>query len=380
MADKLITGESQKTLSTWLSEWKNILPEVSSWLKLLALVVLVAATCIIIAMLITPTDNRNFSVYPYTLIGLLLVVIIGIFIDQKGQRTTSRQEVEGTLAISNVNEIEIKRKTNPVVGKNQNFTDSRLEFKVYSPEKEGWKKAQSLKWEEFLANIGYKLDNEKLDQLKQATVLNRPFGKMFIEAEIVSFQYGEAISIEFIDDSSTPEIEDYIVNYSDFLAHSGISPMPDENIKAMRKEIFQGTMDQAEFKFPISMNIHVLNKDSGLEKGIKPNLGNLLRSMLIFSYDPIEQISSFQNSIIWITRSKMLNVKVNGSEENFTIYRTYKLIEAKNNFYILQIQWSPQADPEIEVWSELQAMLDSFELMKSPAGHPEKTIQVKNKS
>jgi len=59
----------------------------------------------------------------------------------------------------------------------------------------------------------------------------------------------------------------------------------------------------------------------------------------------------------------MLNVKVNNVKGNFSIYRSYKLIETKEKLILLQIQWSPESDSAIEIWNELRSMLDSFAIV-----------------
>jgi hypothetical protein len=76
----------------------GVLGAISDWLKLLALVVLVCEAVIIIAMRTTPESNPLAAWYPVFMILLLLVVVVGVFVDRFAQLTTERiQKVLATL-------------------------------------------------------------------------------------------------------------------------------------------------------------------------------------------------------------------------------------------------------------------------------------------
>lgn len=69
-------------------ERASILEAVSDWLKLLALVVLVSEGFLLAAMSLGPADDPLRGYYPLLMLVLLLVVVVGIFVDRAGERRT----------------------------------------------------------------------------------------------------------------------------------------------------------------------------------------------------------------------------------------------------------------------------------------------------
>lgn len=63
------------------------IPLITNWLKLLALVVLVAEAVILAAMSMTPDSNPLKSWYPVFMLLFLLVPVIGLFYDRQMERT-----------------------------------------------------------------------------------------------------------------------------------------------------------------------------------------------------------------------------------------------------------------------------------------------------
>lgn len=354
-----INEGNQKVLTSWFQEWSKILPAISTWLILLGLIVLVAATFIIIAMLITPKDDRNFAIYPYALLGLLLIIIIGVFFDRKNERDTKKRE--GTLDITNENKVIITEKTSKnVLEKDQNFTDSRLGFKMYYPNQENWQKPQYLEYKNFIIKLGLISNDTQGDEFINTIKSNHPYGNMVVKSDNIIFQYGEDLEIEFLTDSTTQEIEDYLKRLGNYLKDKGNELPTEEDKQDLRQKLFLGNLGIDKLNFSISLTIQIMLKSLSIDSMAKPNLPNLLKALIASTQEPIDQLSTFNDSIIWITRTKMLNVKVNNVKGNFSIYRSYKLIETKEKLILLQIQWSPESDSAIEIWNELRSMLDSF--------------------
>jgi len=112
--------------------------------------------------------------------------------------------------------------------------------------------------------------------------------------------------------------------------------------------------------FQVGLTIQVLEKKFAINSFEKPTLPNILRTIITATQEPIEQLSSSENSILVITKSKLLDIKINERKGDFTLFRTYKLIDTQDKIFILQIQWTPESDSAIEVWEELSKMLHSF--------------------
>lgn len=71
----------------------SIISEISDWLKLLALVVLVAEAAIIAAMKLTPTDKAIHGWYPVFMLAFLVVIVVGLFFDRYQQSIPSNSDI-----------------------------------------------------------------------------------------------------------------------------------------------------------------------------------------------------------------------------------------------------------------------------------------------
>lgn len=80
---------------------KGIIAEISDWLKLLALVVLVAEAAIIAAMKLTPTNNAIHAWYPVFMLVFLVVIVAALFFDRHQQSASSSSE----MSIKNKSEL-----------------------------------------------------------------------------------------------------------------------------------------------------------------------------------------------------------------------------------------------------------------------------------
>lgn len=80
---------------------KGIISEISDWLKLLALVVLVAEAAILAAMKLTPTDKAIYGWYPVFMLLFLVVIVVGLFFDrhQQSASSSSRMPLKNKTAL-----------------------------------------------------------------------------------------------------------------------------------------------------------------------------------------------------------------------------------------------------------------------------------------
>lgn len=85
---------------------KSIVDSVSDWIKLLALIVLVVEAMLVVALAQSPDNSPVKPWYPVIMLGPLLVIIIGIFVDRHFERPGATIPVDttqlnkGTLDIS----------------------------------------------------------------------------------------------------------------------------------------------------------------------------------------------------------------------------------------------------------------------------------------
>lgn len=95
----------------------KIIGAISDWLKLLALVVLIAEVAILAAMKLTPPEKSIHSYYPIFLLGFLVIVVLGIFFDRylSSKKVADRLESDPVTKEPTENEV-AKREASDIVG------------------------------------------------------------------------------------------------------------------------------------------------------------------------------------------------------------------------------------------------------------------------
>ncbi len=357
MPDTTNTNEGhQKLLGNWLKEWAGIISAVSNTTKLLGLVVLVAATAIVIAMVMTPAGDRNFSIYLYVLLGLLLLTIAGIFIDRQAERKAGGQR-ETTVVLTDEKKLEIeeRRRNMPPVPP-PNFTDNRAGFSIYHPEQAGWAKPGFLSYKEYLILVGVAANEGEADQVLQRLGALFQFGNMLAHSGNVVFQYGKPIKVEVEEHSTTADIESALDRLRKYWESNG-QAFDEQTIQEQRQAMVSGGLNGIALNFMTSLHVQVYQKTDATPAISLPDLFMALSNS---SKEPISQLTASNDSIVWVCRMRLINARVDGASSNFTVYRVYKLIERTDRFFMLQVQWSPESDSAIEVWEELKKMADSF--------------------
>lgn len=241
----------------------------------------------------------------------------------------------------------------------KSYKDSRLGFILSLPEKVEINKPQYLSYKDFMKKVGVSevIDDYAIDIIK----VNNPFGNMIVNSENIIFQLGEEIKIEYLENTSTEEIEECLVRINQYLEFKNEKPFDKEAMNTERKKRFAGGIDIKGFNFSVKLGVSVLDKENAITSVQKPNLSNLLRTYLM-SPEPIEkiEISKDGKTITWNTRIKILDVKVSDRVTDFTIFRVKKLVETEDKIYYIQLQWSPESKSVIKVYTQLELMLNSF--------------------
>ena len=118
----------------------GVLNAVSNWLKLVALIVLVAEAMILAAMKLTPETNPLSSWYPLFMLFFLLVVIVGVFFDRytqtkiKSQLTLELEDRRVTVETANLTRTAGELQNRDITGM---YVDSQNGFMVARPKLPG---------------------------------------------------------------------------------------------------------------------------------------------------------------------------------------------------------------------------------------------------
>ncbi len=343
-------------------ERSSILAEISNWLKLLGLVVLVAEGIIILAMNMTPTDHPISSWYPIFMLLFLIIIVVGVFMDRFHQRNmeTSNLKLElGSRELSIQTGRTIEKQRQDV--SQTDFMDNKLGFALTRPQLKNWKNPEYLNHKDYLIKTGL-IQEEQWPNIEAGAQV-MPFGKMLTQSETVLFQYGEPIKINFTDNSTTELIEKHLERMSQFYISQGEKPLSEEEAKKLREELFYGNLDLSNMVFSNSFVVQVLDKSLALKSPIEPNLPNLFAAIQRTIFEPLDQLISNKDSILWGSTNKIKHIKIGMEEQDITIYRMNRMLENEDSFYQLQIQWAPESKAAISIWEELKKMFETFKLI-----------------
>jgi len=341
----------------------GILGAVSDWLKLLALVVLVAEAIIIIAMKFTPESNPLVRWYPLFMLLFLVVIVIGIFIDRYTQtKLTTQTLVLGSRTISvdpsqNVATTqEVKRYDVETM-----YVDNPNGFMFARPKLPKWSEPQYMNMGEVLLKGGMINSLDEWEKAKAAGSII-PLGKMNMEAKFVLFEYDSPIKAQLTDESSNKVLEGFLNDLADLTEKEGDEVEP-EALKEMRKQILRANGAPEEFDVQNTFFVSLLDKSLAKNSALEANLGNVFLAELKLSGEMVDSLAANQQSILWGSKQTLTNVLVNGKPGELTTYRYNQLLEGRDRFYRIGIVFSPQTDSSISVWEELQSMVKSFRVI-----------------
>jgi hypothetical protein len=340
-------------------ERTSIINSISDWLKLLALIVLVAEVVVLAAMLATPSEKPIYIVYPVVMILLLVVVIVAVFFDRYLERKSKELvlKVEDKEVLINTSE---SFKSNQNEGKGY-FQNNLLGYSFFLPKANGWNKPQEISYTEFFSKllVSKDIDEEKLKSALSVT----PFGNMQFNSKIIEIQYGEDLTIELDDQSTTDSVELQIEKIKEIELSKG-NEFSEEETTELRKKLNQ-TDGISKLGFAVKMTVMVMDKGDYIESPMKLNLPNIFTGFSLGSPEPIDSLSANEDSILWTVSSKLKNVLIGGNRYNsMHIYRMYHLLENQKNIYLSQVQWSPQSDSAVSTWDSLKKMFESFKIQQ----------------
>ena len=343
----------------------GILGAISDWLKLLALIVLVAEAVIFAAMKMTPKTHSIYDWYPIFLLVFLIPVVVGIFLDRYWQikqtekiQTLNLEEKSLSVDTSNMtmpSERLQKNITDMYVDSPKGYLFSRPKLQGWSDPVESNSMAEALK-AGLLSDIP---DGE--DPIKFASIM--PMGEMFAKSQLVSFKYGEPVLCQLTEDTSTKAADSIIHKMKTLWEKEGEPPPSNEWIKEFRKGMVRsgvGFKIPENFSLQNTFSVTILDKALSQESPITPNLGNVFLLNSKFTNEFVDKIEANESSILWGSRSLATNILVNNELKELIVYRLTRLLETNKNFYSLSIVFSPQTNAPIEIWDEMKEMFNSF--------------------
>lgn len=342
---------------------KGILSEISNWLKLLGLIVLVSESVIIAAMSTTPKDQAIHKWYPLFMLLFLLVIVVGLFVDRYLKRRSDEilklklgdKEVEvntSSMVVSEVTEDIVSTKI---------FSDSAKGFLFERPESKGWNKPTILNTHELLIKLGLFSEDTDPEEIKAGSALI-PLGKMFIEGFNIIIDYEEAIDCEITDQTSNSVIDTFIERTIDQIKNAG-EELPDEaEITALRQQLLLQNFNIKKFKTQNTFAIHAYDKTLAADSPIKPTLPNVFVYLTKIQPNQIDKLVSNDQSILWGTQQTLTNVKIGDTLRELNTFTMNALFENDRYIFELNIVYSPQTDAPIHIWDELKNILYSFKI------------------
>lgn len=340
----------------------SIIDSVSNWIKLLALIVLVAEGIILVAMSQTPVDSSVYPWYPFVMILLLIMIVIAVLLDRYLERNTQRLlvNVDNNELVSNPNRI----KTNFIENKEKKYVNGLLGYSFDKLRGSGWSEPIEITYIEYLSQIFlWNIENIDENQFKQFISAKSPFGTLFFHANILEVQKFDDIVID-IDDQSTTEPAEYVIQKIKKLQKMEGTVLTEDQIVNLRRRINE-TEGISQIGFGIKFNVITFKKRDLDNNAIPIGLPNLFLTLCLGSREPIDSISSNDQMILWTTSNKLRNCIIEGERvKNFNIYRSYQLVENSKYIYLNQIQWSPQLRSSVIAWEELKNAFESFKIEK----------------
>lgn len=342
----------------------GILAAVSDWLKLLALVVLVAEGMIIVAMQLTPDTNPLKQWYPVFMLLFLIIVVVGVFIDRF---TQTKLGSELTLAVG---EREISVETNKIraatdeleqVDDDLMFVDSQNGFMFRRPISPLWSEPQYLTSGELLLKMGVLENLEGWNAAKEAAAII-PMGRMISEAKYVLFQHGDSLKVELTDETSNKVVDSVVERTINLIEQEG-EEVDLEFVRDLRKQIILANNPPEKYKFGNTFSVSIFDKALAQNSPVEVSLGNFFLFLVKQTGQTVDGLAANERSILWGASQTLTSVLVNAKLGELTTYYLNNLVEHGSRFYQLSISFSPQTEGSIVVWEQLREVLNSFRII-----------------
>lgn len=291
------------------SERAGILGEISNWLKLLGLIVLVAEGVIIAAMSVSPKDHPLYNWYPVLMLLFLAVIVIAIFLDRHYKR---RSDETLTLSLGdreltvNTSEMKVPETTVDKAGKSNLYADSQKGFMFELPLSTGWSKPQHMDTGSMLIKFGLVPDEETFEQVRSGALV-LPMGQMFIEGSNIFIEYGQPSSCEITDNTSNSVINTIIGRILNLIEKQGGEKPSEEEIIEIRKGILLQNIQIEKFKLQNAFVIHVYDKELAAQSPISPTLGTLFVLLTRQQGGTIDKLVANEDSILWGSQQTLTN-------------------------------------------------------------------------
>ncbi|EPR67262.1 hypothetical protein [Cyclobacterium qasimii] len=338
----------------------SIIDSISTWIKLLALIVLVAEAIILFAMTKTPVESPIYHWYPFVMILFLVVIIAAVFVDRFYDRSSGKIVVE--MEDKKVSVDPTKNKTNKIEEEPTKYTNSLLGYSFDNLDGNGWGKPQEITYKEYVKQI-YLLDEINDEYFQSLVSASNPFGSLLFQANILKVQHETSIEIKMDELTSSESIEHTISKIIELKSLEGIQ-LNDEEVIGLRKQLNQTDQINA-IGFEVSFTVMTFNKKDLDNNAVPLGLPNLFMTLSIGSKEPIESLTSTKDMILWTTKNKLKNVIIDGERINsFSIHRLYQLVQNEDCIYLCQAQWTPNLESAVFSWDELQKAFESFKIVK----------------
>jgi len=113
-----------------------------------------------------------------------------------------------------------------------------------------------------------------------------------------------------------------------------------------------------QISFNNYFNVTVLDK-SNLQHSVSDLSAYLLKHTLNFASEADQLIAS-EGNVLFTSSFTFENARYQGNIEKFRINRWVRFIEESDRLHILEMVYSPESDPENNIWKDMRLLFESF--------------------
>ena len=311
--------------------------------------------------------SRLIDFEKYTMEKNMINTALLNFLDNKKEESeelVKAIEIKPSLDITPSKEMEVSIQISDSQEFNKNTEFKEFGFSLFIPPAKEWSEPKIYDFFEYIGKQVFASPEDQENAKLGMQVV--PFGEMHAQSKHVHIQNGKEMEIEFLNDSTSELIEKYIKKYNALLMDLHQITLNEEQENEVRRRMFLGDLKTNKIPFANSIIVSVMEKKYAEHDYITPNFINLFRTETKNLHESINKMETTDNSIIWISKTKLMNIGINDVVQDIITYRAKKIIETKDHFFGVGIQWSPETDASIEIWSDLKKMFDSFRIITTP--------------
>lgn len=289
------------------------------------------------------------------LVGLVLAFVFFAFFAEQFSEAKLELDIGGNKVsiataeikspVSEIEEIDLERY----------YVDSLRGFSFERPDSGSWSDPEHIEgFDAFIDAKSLTVPPEVREQMA-SLIRFHPLGRMMQRMLVVRLTSGAPILVEITDETSNETLDLMIEVIREEAAKKGEN-IDDEFIKRVRRN----ALGFESFNFSNEFTVTILEKRYAKGAPIKLTLPGLFLAIVGQFGLSVDKLVADESTILAGATFDLERVKIDGRLKDLRVDRWMLMMERAEQYYLIEVAYSPQTSDSVEVWNQLRDMMNTF--------------------